>query len=145
MSDAIELTADEFTAERFKPLFEEIFQEGDLPFDATYFFPSWQCAMRAGLARVWTVDHSSALGAYFVRDMFSGLVRATVPFWFAMREVRNTGAAGKVMRAFEAAARAAGAVDIQTAAHDKFYPSRRAYSHRQHGYQQTETIYTKTL
>lgn len=143
--NVIELTAEEFTAERFKPLFEEIFREAGRPFDASYFFPTWQQAMRLGLANVWAVDYSAALGAYFVRDMFSGLIRASVPFWFASFEVRHTGAAGKVMRAFQERAKAAGAVDIQAAAHEKLHPGRRARGHEQHGFLKSETIYVKAL
>lgn len=143
--NAIELKAEEFTAERFKPLFDEIFLEAKRPFDADYFFPTWQSAMGLGLARVWAVDYSAALGAYIVRDIFSGLGRASVPFWFAMREVRHTGAAGKVMRAFLDGAKEVGAIDASVAAHQNLNPSRRAYFHEQHGFVKSETIYTKTL
>lgn len=143
--NAIELTAEEFTAERFKPLFEEIFLEGNRPFNSDHFFPTWQQAMGLGLAKVWAVDYSAVLGGFFILDIFSGLLRASVPFWFASREVRHTGAAGKLMRVFQDHARALSAVDVQAAAHQNWNPSRRAYGHEQHGFVKTETIYTKTL
>lgn len=145
MKDAAELTADQFTAERFKPLFEEIFREAGRPFDASCFFPTWRQSMRLGLARVWAVDYCAALGAYFVRDPFSGLLRASVSYWFASGEVRHTGVAGKLFAEFEDAAKAAGAVDIQAAAHEKLQPGLRARGHELHGFLKSETIYVKAL
>lgn len=140
-----ELNSDQFTAARYAPLFIEITREGGKAFNCDHFFSTWKQAMDLGLARVWAISDTAALGAFFTKDLFSGELRTSISFWFAALEVRHTGVSGKLMEAFENAAKEAGAVDIQAAAHEKWAPVRRAHQHEQHGFRKSETIFCKTL
>lgn len=142
----IELNPDDFTADRFQPVFDYVLrQEGDLRFSPEHFFLTWRQWMDMGFARTWASGDSATLGALFTRDIFGGRLRGQVVFWFALPEARHTGAAKDLFLVFEQAARELGCVDIQSAAHQKGLPSRREYQYFQHGFDKTETVFTKTL
>lgn len=140
-----ELTYEQFSRERYQPLFEEIFREGCKPFNAEHFFPTWQGLMKLKFGRAWAVDDTAVLGAFFTNDLFSNALRVAVPFWFCAQKARHTGVARQIFEAMEQAAKAAGAVDIQAAAHENWAPSERAWQHQRHGFHKSETIFCKTL
>lgn len=100
--------------------------------------------MESGLARTWETG-GCVLGALFVNDLFTNDFRAFVVFWFADPAVRGTALPGRLFRLFEAAARDAGCVDIQSAAHQSFQPVSRKLGYLKHGFHMSETVFCKTL
>lgn len=140
-----EITAENFSVERFGAIIQHVWAvEAKRPLDLPHFFATWQTWMRTGLARTWA-GPDCVLGALITDDLFSGLKRASVAFWFSLPEVRHTGATWEVFEAFEAAAREAGCVDIQAAAHEALSPAKRGVGYLKNGFSRSEIIYTKEL
>lgn len=145
MSNVAEITAPEdFSPEKFGAIVQHVATEAKRPLDLQHFFDTWQTWMWTGLARAW-VAPGCVLGALITDDLFSGLKRASVAFWFSLPEVRHTGVTRAVFEAFEQDVRAAGCVDIQTAAHEALTPDQRGAGYLKHGFFRSETIYTKEL
>lgn len=138
-----ELKPEDFT-ERLSPIFVHIAKESGLPFDVPHIVARWREWMKMGFARTWEIP-GAVLGALFTHDLFTNRLRAMVVFWFSLPEVRHSAATGSLFKAFEAAARTAGCVDIQSAAHQLVDPLRREHGYLKHGFQLTETVFTKTL
>lgn len=144
MDSPKELRSEEFS-ERLVPIFDYVWQqEAGLPFNPSHFFPTWRRYMEAGIARTWEID-GAVLGALFARHIYSGEYEALVQFWFALPAVRGTGAPGTLFRAFERAAKRAGCVTIHSASHHKLSPLRRQYGYTAHGFENTETLFSKKL
>lgn len=145
MSTVAEITTPEdFSPEKFGAIIQHVAAEAKRPLDLAHFFSTWQTWMQTGLARVWSTE-GCVLGALITDDLFSGLRRASVAFWFSLPEVRHTGVTRAVFETFERDARAAGCVDIQAAAHEALTPDQRGAGYLKHGFFKSETIYTKEL
>ena len=139
-----EISHEDFTEDRFGPIFSSIQGETGKPYDPEHFFDGWRGWMALGIARTWAAE-GCILGAIFAPDIFSGLKRANVLFWFSLVAARGTPITGLLFKAFEDAARAAGCVDIQTAAHEALSPELRKTGYRKHGFKESETIFVKEL
>src|SRR5688572_14723631 len=111
-----ELLPEEFN-DRLLPIFQSVLREGGLRFNPESFFKKWQDYMTWKIARTWEAD-GCVLGAMFTKDLFGDQLRAQVVFWFSLPRVRGLGGTREVFRTFEKAAKAAGCVDIQSAAHE---------------------------
>ena len=127
------------------PIFDYVWrQEAGEPFNPSHFFPTWRRYMEAGIARTWETK-GAVLGALFAHHIYSGEYEALVQFWFALPVVRGTPATGGLFRVFEQAAKQAGCVTIHSAAHHKLSPRRRQYGYTAHGFENTETLFSKKL
>lgn len=144
MTAVAEITKEEFTAERFLPIFEQISAESGIRFDMQHLFDTWKTWLWLGLARTWAAD-GCILGAIFHQDLFSQKLRASVVFWFSLPAVRGTSITRDVFRTFEQAAKAAGCVEIQSAAHESITPQAREAVYLKNGFSKTETVFTKVL
>ena len=139
-----EIQYQDFTEDRFGAIVSAVAGESGRPFNPSHFFRVWQAWMAAGIARAWAAE-GCVLGAIVAPDTFSGLLRASVLFWFSLPEVRGTAVTGRVFKVFEDAVREAGCVDIQTAAHEALMPEHREAGYRKHGFRKSETIFVKEL
>lgn len=143
MTPPKELKPEEFT-DRLSPIFVHIAKESGLPFDVPGIIARWREWMTMGFARTWEVP-GAVLGALFTHDIFTNRLRAAVVFWFSLPSARGTGVTKAVFKAFEEAARKAGCVDVQSAAHESLAPMRRQGGYFKNGFRKTESIFTKTL
>lgn len=144
MSRVSEITSEDFSVESLGSIFQHVADEARRPIDLTHFFTTWKAWMKMELARTWSAE-GCVLGALFTEDLFSGQKRAAVAFWFSLPEVRHGDITREVFGAFERAAREAGCVDIQAAAHEALYPSNRRTGYLKNGFSRSETIYTKVF
>lgn len=144
MINVSEITAEDFSVEKLGSIFQHVAAEAKRPLDLTHFFDTWKAWMKMELARTWAAP-GCVLGALFTEDLFSGQKRAAVAFWFSLPEVRHTATTREVFKAFEQAAKAAGCVDIQAAAHEALTPIERGAGYLKHGFFRSEVIYTKGL
>lgn len=98
--------------------------------------------MEIGLAQAWAAP-GCVLGALITLDLFGARKRAQVVFWASLPEVRGTGITKAVWQAFEAAARAAGCVDIMASDYLAF--NSREAGYLRNGFSKTEVVFTKAL
>lgn len=143
MSNVVEITSEDFSFERFGALFQQLSKESGIPLNPEHFFATWTTWMWTGLARAWAAP-GCVLGALLTGDLFGGRPRAQVVFWVAAPEVRKTPVTKQVWQIFEAAARAAGCVDIMASDYLDFRSGREA-RYLEHGFRKTETVFTKVL
>lgn len=139
-----ELKSQDFTTERFGHLVESVVWEAGRTVNLRHFFENWQLWMDFGIARTWAAE-GCILGALIAPDVFSGVKRASVIFWFSLPSVRKSAVTGRVFKVFEDAVREAGCVDIQSAAHAALDPLGREAGYLRHGFVKSETVYTKEL
>lgn len=144
MTNVTEIRAEDFSVANYGVLFQHVADEAHRPIDLLHFFTTWNTWMWTGIARTWGAP-GCVLGALITDDLFSGLKRASVAFWFSLPEVRHTETTREVFTAFEKAAREAGCVDLQAAAHEALTPIERGVGYLKHGFFRSETIYTKEL
>lgn len=152
MQDVIELAPDQFTQARLSEVVSAISAEmglsgyglNSLGSVESAFYTRWQELMRLGVARAWESPGRGVLLALFVKDVFSGKLRASVPLWAVLPRFRGTkpNAAEQLFKAFEHAAKLAGCVDISGASHS-FCPRDRAWL--ENGFWKVETIFSKNL
>lgn len=126
------------------PIFRHVSAESGIQFDFQHLFSTWKAWMGMGLARAWAVP-GAVLGALFTQDLFSKKSRASVMFWFSLPAARGTGSTKQLFQTFEKAARLAGCVEIQSAAHESVRPFSREVGYLKHGFRKTETVFTKVL
>lgn len=144
VSEISEITAEDFSVERFEPVLKHVLTEADVQFDPEHFFGNWCLWLEIGLARAWA-GPGCVLGALFTRDLYSGRLRAQVVFWAALPEVRKTPVTKAVWQAFESAARAAGCVDILASDYLAYGSNSREAAYYLNGFHKTESAFTKPL
>lgn len=138
MADVKELEPHEFT-DRLAPIFRHIEAESGQPFDSVFFFFNWQHLMCSGIARTWEKP-GTVLGALYYPHIYTGIRRAVVMFWFALPEVRGTGAPIKLLDAFESTAEG---LHKSCAAYTALAPERLRKILSRRGYTKSEEIWSK--
>lgn len=140
-----ELNPSEFD-KHLEPIFLHMEKEAAQPgrYNPEHFYPTWQKLMQLGIARTWEVP-GCVLGALFFDDAFSGKRQGAVHFWWALPEVRGTGAPIRVFKQFERAARASGCKQLLSYAYETLNPSNLHAVYPRLGYRQSETAFSKEL
>jgi len=136
---------------RMKEIGESFAKEASYPggFCLDHFVESWGTMLKFGLSEILVHEKdgriTSALGAAFIKDGFSGRPVAMESFWYVLPEFRSAGVGMPLFFAFEEAARLREATRVIMVHLAELAPAKMKAFYESQGYRMVEQTFWKEL